>query len=76
MADEKIEDGDVLTVNAYALIRFAKTATEEAGFGYLKLYDLTNNYDLIDDFAKALEQLGGKFDRAVFVEKFNPVRWN
>ncbi|WP_428330301.1 hypothetical protein [Mucilaginibacter sp.] len=76
MADEKIEDGDILTVNAFALIRFAKTATEQAGFGYLKLYDLTNNYALIDDFAKALEQLGGKFDRAVFVEKFNPVRWN
>lgn len=76
LVDEKIAEGKLLTVNAYALIRFAQTATENTGFGYLKLYDLTNNFGLIDDFAKALERLGGQFDRAVFVEKFDPVRWN
>lgn len=76
LVDEKIKDGNSLMVNAYALIHFGATPTESNGFAYLKLYDLLNNFDLIDEFVKTLESLGVKFNRAILMEKFTPERLN
>lgn len=76
LVDEMIDEGDYKTKNIYALVHFNATATEPGGFLYIKLYDIANNLDLLDDFTKALKQFGGKFDRAFLMEKFMPERWN
>jgi len=76
LVDEKIQEGDLLTVNSYAMIHFGKTENEGSGFAYLKIYDLLNNFDLAEDFLNTLEKLGGKFDRVFFMEKLKPERWN
>lgn len=76
--DKVIFDGKTIT-NVYALLHFAGYSEErknENGFAYLKLFDLLNNLDKIDDFQKAVEGAGGKFDRGFFMERFTNKRLN
>lgn len=79
LVDDKVTFDDKKIVNVYALIHFGGHSEEkkhENGFAYLKLFDLLNNLDIIDDFQKAIEGAGGKFDRAVFIERFTKERLN
>ena len=76
LVDEKVKDGDTLIVNAYALIHFSKTEEENSRFGYIKLYNVRDNFNQAEEFLAAIEKIGGKFDRAFFMEKFTREKWN
>ena len=73
MVDEKINSDESIIINIYAIIHFGG---ENNGFAYIKLFDLKNNLDKIDDFQKAIEGTGGKFDRSFFMEKFTKDKLN
>ena len=79
IADEKhTVDNETLT-NVYAVIHFGGHSEErkhDNGFAYLKIYDLLNNIDKIDAFQNAIEEVGGKFDRAFFMERFDKRKLN
>ena len=77
--DEKVIIDDKTITNVYALIHFGGHSEErknENGFAYIKILDLLNNLQNIDDFQKAVEGAGGKFDRAFFIDKFTVDRLN
>lgn len=77
LADEREILNDSPMVNAYAFINFGEhEEKEESGFAYLKIFDLKNNFDRVNDFQRAIEQLGVKFDRAIFTERFGPEKLN
>lgn len=71
--DKVVIDGKTIT-NIYALMHFGGHSEEqknENGFAYLKLFDLLENFENLDDFQKIVEVAGGEFDRAFFINKFN-----
>jgi len=79
LVDERIKVENRQIVNAYALIHFGGHGPEkhhENGFTYLKIYDVLNNLDKVDTFSKAIENAGGKFSRAFFMEKFTTDKLN
>ena len=79
LIDEKIKLEDKSILNIYALIHFGGHGEEsrnENGFAYIKLFDLINNLDKINDFQKFIEGAGGKFDRIFFTERFTNERLN
>lgn len=77
LIDEVIEIQQLKVVNVYAFVRFGGHVDEsENGLAYIKIYDLKNNMDRIPSFETALMELGGKFDRAFFMEKFDKRKLN
>ncbi|MBK9638153.1 MAG: hypothetical protein IPO63_10180 [Bacteroidetes bacterium] len=77
--DEKESLNDKEIVNRYAFINFGEhheNKKHENGLAYLKIFDFSNNFDIINDFQLAIENLGVKFDRALFVDKFGPEKLN
>ena len=77
LADEKVTIDNKIITNIYAVIHFGGHSDEsDNGFAYLKLYDLLNNFDKIDAFQKGIEEAGGKFDRAFFMERFDKHKLN
>lgn len=79
IVDEKVIVDNNRILNVYALIHFGGHSEErkdENGFAYVKIFDLLNNPQNIDDFQKAIEGAGGKFERAFFMEKFAIDRLN
>jgi hypothetical protein len=79
IADEKQTVDNEIITNIYAVIHFGGHGEErkhDNGFAYLKIYDLQNNFDKIDDFQKSIEAVGGKFDRAFFMERFDKHKLN
>jgi hypothetical protein len=60
IAQEKIivENNDV--INLYAIINF-----QESEYVYLKIYDLENNLERLDDFQTSIELTGVKFDKSL-----------
>jgi hypothetical protein len=79
LVDERLKvDNDNVT-NIYALIHFGGHSEEresDNGFAYIKIYDLLNNFDRVKDFEIAIENAGGKFDRAFFMERFDKHKLN
>lgn len=76
LSDEVVDEGDYKSKNVYALVHFKATAEESDGFLYIKVYDIASNLELMGDFVKVLEQLGGKFDRAFMMQRFMPEQLN
>jgi hypothetical protein len=76
LVDEKLIINDIQTVNVYALIQFGETNGEKSGYTYLKLYDLVRNFRQANEFLTAIEGIDTNFDRAFFMEKYTPEKWN
>lgn len=79
LVDERVIIDNKTITNVYALIHFGGSSEErinENGFSYIKIFDLLNNVQNIDDFQKAIEGAGGKFDRVFFMDKFTIDRLN
>jgi hypothetical protein len=79
IADEKQTVDNEIITNIYALMHFGGHGEErkhDNGFAYIKIYDLLNNFDKINDFQNAIETAGGKFDRAFFMERFDKHKLN
>lgn len=79
IADERQTIDKETVTNIYALIHFGGHSEErkhDNGFAYLKIFDLINNLDKIDAFQDAIEEAGGKFDRAFFMERFDKHKLN
>lgn len=77
IADEqKMVDGNEIT-NAYALIHFIDADdSSENGYAYFKIYDIKDNSHLIGDFVDTLQKIGGEFDRAFFMKRFDISQLN
>jgi hypothetical protein len=65
IAQEKVTVENSNVINMYAIINF-----EGSEFIYLKLYDLHNNLERLDDFQTSIEQTGVKFDRSFALKYF------
>jgi hypothetical protein len=65
IAEEKVTVENNNVVNLYAIINFGGS-----NFGYLKIYDLHNNLERLDDFQTSIEQTGVKFDRSFILKYF------
>lgn len=79
IVDEKQEVDDSIITNVYAIIHFdghGEGREKDNGFVYIKIYDLLNNFNLVQDFQDAVENAGGKFDRAFFMERFDKYKMN
>ena len=79
LIDDKIILEGITFTNIYALIHFGghdENQKNDNGFAYIKLFDLPNNLDKIDDFQKAIEGTGGKFERGFFMDRFTTDRLN
>lgn len=79
ITDEKQTIDKEIVTNIYAFIHFGGHGEEkkhENGFLYLKIFDLQNNLNKIDAFQNAIEEAGGKFDRAFFTERFDKTKLN
>lgn len=66
IAEEKVTVENNNVINLYAIINFGGS-----DFGYLKIYDLHNNLERLDDFQTSIEQTGVKFDRSFILKYFN-----
>ncbi|MBK8243335.1 MAG: hypothetical protein IPK88_07915 [Saprospiraceae bacterium] len=55
---------------------YSKIEDYENGFTYIKLYDLYQNPDTIEDFLKAVEWAGGTFVRGLFIKKLTKESLN
>jgi hypothetical protein len=79
LADERLTVDNENITNVYALIHFGGHSEErkhDNGFAYIKIFDLLNNFDRVKDFEAAIENAGGKFDRAFFMERFDKHKLN
>lgn len=79
IVDEKQTVDNEIITNIYAIIHFGGHGEErkqDNGFVYFKIYDLRNNFDKIIDFQNAIEKAGGKFDRVLFMERFDNHKLN
>jgi hypothetical protein len=78
-ADE-IEKNEHYTVNnIYALIHFGGHSPQnnsDNGFVYIKLRDIQNNSDQIENFLDKVAQTGVQFDRVTILERFTTARLN
>jgi hypothetical protein len=79
IADEKVKIDKGKITNIYAIFHFEEHGEErqnENGYMYLKIYDLLNNIDRLNDFQNVIEKSGGKFDRSYFMERFHIAKSN
>lgn len=78
LADEKVKDEDRTIINVYALIHFGDYHNNDAdnGFGYLKIHDLARNADRIADMEAAIQGMGGSFNRAYLMQRFDEAKLN
>lgn len=79
IVDESVKVDDDYITNVYAVIHFGGHSIErqhDNGFTYIKIYNLKNNFDKVNDFEAAIQNAGGRFDRSFFMERFDKVKLN
>ena len=76
IADENEEIDGKWIKHVYAFMRFAKTENEPVGYSYLRIYDAQHNMHLVDDFMKALDTAGIRFDSGMLMERFDNTKLN
>lgn len=77
ISDEKITIDKKTITNLYAIMHLGGNENQnDNGYIYLKIYDLANNFDKVDDLEIAINGAGGNFDRGFFMERFDTTKLN